>query len=173
MQNLFKDEAKPASQSHVMDVPPPPANEEFEGTYNDDTVNLVMSLMSLNVTDDEELKDLDASMKSIQLSESEESNESSMSSLDEDNLVSFSDSSYAVVDLLFIVLPIVCGGSVFVCVLLCITLCAFLFCYHLEEEQKLCCFAFTVLQMSCYCKCVVALLLGALGWSAVCDCGIF
>ena len=37
-------------------------------------------------------------------------------------------------DLLFGVLPIVCGRSVFVFVLLCITLCPFYFCNHLEEE---------------------------------------
>ena len=33
-------------------------------------------------------------------------------------------------------------------------------------------FAFIVLRMSCYCKCSVALPHGAMGWSAVCDCGI-
>ena len=32
--------------------------------------------------------------------------------------------------------------------------------------------AFIVLRMSCYCKCSVALPGGAMGWSAVCDCGI-
>ena len=37
-------------------------------------------------------------------------------------------------DLLFGVLPIVCGRSVFVFVLLYITLCPFYFCNHLEEE---------------------------------------
>ena len=31
---------------------------------------------------------------------------------------------------------------------------------------------FIALQMSCYCKCSVALPRGAMGWSAVCDCGI-
>ena len=34
------------------------------------------------------------------------------------------------------VLHIVCGGSVFVFVLLCITLCQFQFCNDLEEEEK-------------------------------------
>ena len=33
-------------------------------------------------------------------------------------------------------------------------------------------FAFIVLQMYCYYKCSVALPHGAVGWSAVCDCGI-
>ena len=33
------------------------------------------------------------------------------------------------------------------------------------------CFAFIVFWVSCYCKCPVAPPHGALGWSAVCDCG--
>ena len=69
-------------------------------------------------------------------------------------------------------LPIDCGGSVFVIVLLYITLCQFLFCNHLEGEGKAGCFAFIVVQMSYYCKCSVNLHHGAVGWSAVCDCGI-
>ena len=73
---------------------------------------------------------------------------------------------------IFNVLPIVCGGSVFVFDLLCITLCPFKFCNHLEEVEKSGCFAFIVLQTSCYCKCSMALPHGALGWSAVCDFGI-
>ena len=56
-----------------------------------------------------------------------------------------------VVDLFFDVLSVVCGGSVFVFDLFCITLCPFLFCNNLEEEEKAGCFAFIVLQMSCYC----------------------
>ena len=51
-------------------------------------------------------------------------------------------------------------------VLLCITLCPFWFCNHLEEEEKTGCFAFIVIQMSCSEVHV------AVGWSAVCDCGI-
>ena len=39
-------------------------------------------------------------------------------------------------------------------------------------EERAGCFAFIVLRMSCYCKCVVTLPHGAVGWSAVCDCGI-
>ena len=69
-------------------------------------------------------------------------------------------------------LPIGCGGSVFVFVLLCITLCPFWFCNHLEEEERAGCFVFIVLRMPCYCKCSVTLSHGAVGWSAVCDCDI-
>ena len=52
---------------------------------------------------------------------------------------------------------------------------SFLVLNHLEEEERACCFAFIVLQMSCYCtcKCYVALPHGALGWFTVIDCGIF
>ena len=46
------------------------------------------------------------------------------------------------------------------------------FAKHLEEEEKAGCFAFIALQISCYCRCSVALYHGALGWSALCDCGI-
>ena len=60
----------------------------------------------------------------------------------------------------------------FVFVLLCITLCSFQFCNHLEEEGKAGCFAIFVLQMYCYYICSVALPHGALGWSAVYNCGI-
>ena len=40
---------------------------------------------------------------------------------------------------------------------LCITLCPFLFCNHLEEEFRAGCFGFIVSQITCYCKCSVAL----------------
>ena len=53
--------------------------------------------------------------------------------------------SISVVDLLFNVLPIVCESSVFVFVLLCIALCLFYFCNHLEEVEKVGCFAIIVL----------------------------
>ena len=43
---------------------------------------------------------------------------------------------------------------------------------HLDEEERAGCFAFIVFWMSCYCKYPVALPHGAVGWSAVCDCGI-
>ena len=48
----------------------------------------------------------------------------------------------------------------------------YLICNHLDEEERAGCFAFIVFQMSCYCKCVVALPHDAVGWCAVCDCGI-
>ena len=60
----------------------------------------------------------------------------------------------------------------FVFVVLCITLCPFYFCNHLEEEEKAGCFASIVLQMYCYYKWSVALPHSAVGWSAVCDCGM-
>ena len=47
-----------------------------------------------------------------------------------------------------------------------------LVCKCLEEEEKAGCFAFIVLQMSCYCKCSVTLPHGAVRYFAVCDCGI-
>ena len=77
-----------------------------------------------------------------------------------------------VVDLLFYLPPIVCGGSMLVFVFVCITLCPFYFCNHLEEEERAGCFGFIVFWMSCYCKCPIALPHGAVGWSAVCNCGI-
>ena len=66
-------------------------------------------------------------------------------------LSSLSGGSVAV-GLLFNVLPIVCGSTVFVFVLLCFTLCPFKFCIYLEEEKKAGCFAVTVLQVYCYYK---------------------
>ena len=54
-------------------------------------------------------------------------------------------SGSVVVDLLFNVLPIVCGSSVFVFVFLCITLCSFFFFDHLEEEEKTGCLDIIVL----------------------------
>ena len=56
--------------------------------------------------------------------------------------------------------------------LVCITLCPFWFCNHFEEEERAGCFAFIVVGMSCYGICSVALPHNAMGWSAVCDCGI-
>ena len=53
--------------------------------------------------------------------------------------------------------PIVCGSSLFVFVLLCITLCPFQFCNHLKGEEKAGCFAIIVLHMYCYYKCSMAL----------------
>ena len=45
-------------------------------------------------------------------------------------------------------------------------------CNHLEEEQKAGCFAVIVLQMFCYYNCSLVLPYGAVGLSAVCNCGI-
>ena len=59
----------------------------------------------------------------------------------------------------------------FVFALICITLCPFQFCNHLEEKERAGCFAFIVLRMPCYCKCSVALPRVAVGGSSVCDCG--
>ena len=44
----------------------------------------------------------------------------------------------------------------------------------IQEQEKAGCFSIIVLQMYCYYKCsvTVALTHGALGWYAVCDCGI-
>ena len=42
-----------------------------------------------------------------------------------------------------------------------------------EQEERAGCFAFIVFWMFCYCKSPVALPHSAVGWSAVCDCGIF
>ena len=59
------------------------------------------------------------------------------------------------------------GDSVFVFVLLYITLCPFYFCNRLEEEKNAGSYVFVVLPMSCYCK-----RSAALPYGAVCDCGI-
>ena len=58
----------------------------------------------------------------------------------------------------------------FVFVFVCITLCPFYFCNHLDEKERAGCFAFIVFWMSCYCKCPVALHHGAVDGSVVCDC---
>ena len=64
------------------------------------------------------------------------------------------------------------GGSGLVFVSVFITLCPFKFCNYLDEEKRAGNFDFIVFWMSCYCKCVVALPHGAVGWYVVCDCGI-
>ena len=67
------------------------------------------------------------------------------------------------------VLPIVCGGSV----CLCFVMHYFVAILVLQSSGRgswLLCFYF--LQMSCNYKYHVALFHGAMGWSAVCDCGI-
>ena len=60
-------------------------------------------------------------------------------------------------------LPIVCRGSVVLFVLVCITLCPFWFCNHLDEEERAGCFASLVFRMSCYCTYSLALPHGAVG----------
>ena len=59
-------------------------------------------------------------------------------------------------------------SSVFVFVLVCMTVCPFPCSNHLEEKD----FVFIVSSMSCHFICSVALPHGAMGWSAVCDSGI-
>ena len=59
-------------------------------------------------------------------------------------------------------------GSVFLFVLVCITLRSSYF----EEEERAGCFAFIVLRISCYCKCSVALPHNVVGWSGVYVCCI-
>ena len=57
-------------------------------------------------------------------------------------------------------------------VLVCVTLCLLQFCNYLDKEERAGCFAFIVFWMYYHCKCPVALPHGAVGGSAVCDCGI-
>ena len=51
-------------------------------------------------------------------------------------------------------------------------LCAPLVKQHLDGEERSGCFTLTVFLMSCNSQCSVAYPHGAIGWSAVCDCGI-
>ena len=59
--------------------------------------------------------------------------------------------SYIVVGSLFNVPLNIFGGSVLVFVLLCIYLCYFYFCQHLDEEENDSCFALIVFLVSCDC----------------------
>ena len=52
-------------------------------------------------------------------------------------------------------------------ILLCISLCSFYFCQHLDEEENDSCFALIVFLMSRDCNCSVALPQDAVGLSAV------
>ena len=89
---------------------------------------------------------------------------------------SFWGGGSVVVALLFGVLPIGCGGSVFVFVLLCTTLRPFQFCNHLEEEERvpekyftdrskavLLLWIFYVFVLSCVCYVFVRVCLYVLG----------
>ena len=42
-----------------------------------------------------------------------------------------------------------------------------------RREERAGCFILIVYLLSCDCKCSVSLSHGVVGWSAVCDCGIF
>ena len=55
------------------------------------------------------------------------------------------------------------GGSVLVFVLLCISLCSFYFCKHIDEKENDSCFALIVFLVSCDCKCSVAVPHDAVG----------
>ena len=59
---------------------------------------------------------------------------------------------------------------VFFYLLLCVTLCPFWFCYHLDREERAGCFALFVFLVSR--DCCEALPHDATDLSAVCDCGI-
>ena len=72
-----------------------------------------------------------------------------------------------IVDSMFNVLPIDCGGSVLDAVLSVLSNFAIIF----SRKREL--VALLVFLMFCDYYCSVVLLHGATGWSAVCDCGIF
>ena len=53
------------------------------------------------------------------------------------------------------------------------SLCPFKLCSHLDGEDRAGCFTLFVFLVSCDCNGSVDILHDAVGWSAVCDCGIF
>ena len=55
---------------------------------------------------------------------------------------------------------------------LCIAMCPYLFCNHLDGEKRAGCLTYFVFLVSRDCYSSVALPHGAVGWSVVCDCGI-
>ena len=67
------------------------------------------------------------------------------------------------VNALFIVAPIVCGGLCLVLVLLFSNWRPFKFCYHLGGEERVGCFTLIVFLMYCDCQCSVPLPNGAMG----------
>ena len=88
-------------------------------------------------------------------------------------VVRAADHSEALVLLLLIYLLPLCMG------VLCFGPCfviqyfvSFLFCSHLDREERDDCFTVFVFMMFCGSQSSVALLHGAIGWSAVCDCDI-
>ena len=58
-------------------------------------------------------------------------------------------SRIAEVDILSYEPPLVCGAPLLVFVLICITLCPFQLCNHLDGEEKAGCLAFIVFRVSC------------------------
>ena len=67
---------------------------------------------------------------------------------------------------------LIVGPIVVLCVC-CELLCVFSsFCYHFDGEERVGCLPLFVFLMSCDCYCSVALHNDAVGWSALCDCGI-
>ena len=77
------------------------------------------------------------------------------------------------VDVLFYVPPIVCGGSVLVFVLVCtISCCPFLFCNHLDQEEGASCFTFICFFDDMLFRYSVVLPHYTKGWFAMCDYGI-
>ena len=78
----------------------------------------------------------------------------------------------SVVDLLFYVPPILCGGSVFVFVLAYVAMCPSFFTIILTRKREL--VALLLFSFGCLVTVnfTVAFPHGAVGWSAICDCGI-
>ena len=77
-----------------------------------------------------------------------------------------------VVDLLFIVAPIVCGGSLFDHCFIIQCIVSACFCKHLDGKERASCFGSTVCLMSCGSQRSVPLPRGTLRWYAVCDFGV-
>ena len=72
-----------------------------------------------------------------------------------------------------LVIPLFVGVMCLVLVLLYSTLCPSSFAIILMGKRKrVICFTLTVFLIACDSQCSVALPHGAVGWSAVCDCGI-
>ena len=81
-----------------------------------------------------------------------------------------------VVDSLFSVALIVCGGFCVISIMLgpgfvILYFVSFWFCNHIDGEDRAGCFTLIVFLMFCDSQCSVAIPNGTMGWSAVCDCG--